>query len=1505
LYLRELRLAVGGYSWLQRRKPGAMDSLAAPSQIEGLESVLPLLEEARHEEALPLIEEALAKQPGSALLKYLKALVIACQARGAETRALLVEISGVEGFEAGFGLPDGVNTLLRATALNHLQFETSVEPKSPEPWNTVIEVAALLKDSDFISKSILARWKALPEDEDALRIFEEHFQERTLDELIALTEEVLEAQPESCLPRAVLGSKMQEKGKTALAIRHLKTAQEANPAAWQPYFFLGQVFLAQGRFEDAEARFNDAIERKGSSSAIIYNQIAECQKATFRHDQATETLFKSLEEFEHDFSEWDELVELALAVGAQEKLQSALQKSSEKHPHNLELAGRIIQLCITEEDPLAAVKRVTSSGILKEPTKNAEFAKLAARVLTLLGEHERAVSLLEAALGTAPNDQHLRRDYGQALLASERPTEAEVVLKATAIGNPNDRTIQISWGRSLLATGDTERAYRAFALASRLDPEDPTSMAEQAGALLILGKDDEATALLKESLKKGEVPVARALTGLGLVYERKTLRDVSVDFYRQAFEADFSAVDAARGWLRLTPDTKSVLEGSVGFVKRQGSDYGKCQAFLSLFYAALWEGFAETARLFTQDVYAEVCRQLQSQGYRDFLARSMVRRVPALAARLESDGELEKAREVWRYSVTSANSDLSQKATAELLRLDTVEAALAVPETTPPTASVSGENALLEATAQPESPPQTEDDPLLSLLSSTLPTDAPAARETPSAETGPGEPASSAAELFTQPLPEETPIAPSGESPLFAEAPGVVTPPGEEASLFATPLEVILEDSASASAAVTEATPVGQPTPGTVAPENPPVAVESTAIPEVTPVTPQPSPEAVALPEEVQVVVEPAAVPEVTPVAPQPTPEAIVLPEEAPVVVEPAAVPEATQLAPATPQATPETAALLEEAQVAVEPAAVPEATPVAPQPTPEAIVLPEEAPVVVEPVAVPEATQLAPATPQATPETALPEEAQVAVEPAGVPEAAQLAPADPQPTPELVASHEETQITVESADVESDDEETTVDGFQPISEVSPTHTTVAVESKPPLPEAPASERKDLLPIPMAVDFEPLTRRQLHFHEALTQNQGGVFGAETIAHLMVASQLTHEPPDPTSQGLDASQQTEEFQRALVNTARELSDQQQYRSASRILKTALLYAPASDEVKNALIETQGKWSHWLADSGEFAHAVGLIRDSLRRDPESSTLEASLEQLYNRWMSWSDDKGDSAARDLLAVYLQQEQASLQKFRAAWQQRPPGTTPVHTPTVPAVSPQMEKKPTPVAETPTPVAQTPAPVAEAPAPVPETPPVAESPAPVPQTPAPVAEAPAPVAEAPAPVPQTPAPVAEVPAPVAEAPAPVAEAPAPVAETPAPVAETTASPDAAPTVATRPPSSGFSNAEQALAQLDLDPTDQSVIDGVFAYFADSMRTLTTALRDRVASQSDQPQWLLLLARAFRRSGSETMAVIQYQKYIKAAPTAEAYEELAQTYEEIGKEDFAKMTRRKAERALG
>ena len=1472
-----------------------MDSVAEAAHIEGLETLLPLLEEARHEEALPLVEESLSKQPDLPIWKYLKALVLCCQGGGPEALGLLQSCNQQEGFESGFGLPESVNTLLRATALNHLLFETTVEPSVPEPWQVCEQAAEILNRPDFVEKTVVSRWKSSPEDSEVMTRFQKMVRDKPLDERIALVEKVMEDDPETCLPRALLGNYMQEKGKTALAIRHLKKAHDTNPEAWQPHLYLGRVFSSQGRYENAESRFTEAAQLKGQKSPEIYAEIAICQKATYRFDEAAETLFQSLEEFPGEFSDWDELTELAHAAGMKERLETALATASSSRPADSNLGSRVIRLALESEDPLAAKAQLDALEVEQNSSDDEELLQLTAQVLLALRESKRAVTFAERALASFPQSRELRSLYGESLLKSDRAQEAEVVLKETALNHPNERSQQIAWGRALLAIGEAERAHRAFGLASRLDPQDPEAMAYQAEALLEMGQPEQATPLLKESAKLSDPPLAATLTGLGISYEQKGLADIAKDFYRQAVLRAPGDEEAGRGLIRTTYTNPTELrELSLEILNSQGSDFARCEVFLNLLTSSLYEGLSEQARVYTNELYQTFAAKIQSPEYREYLDRNMTRHVPFIAARLEKKGELEKARQVWRYGATSTDPQLSQTATSELLRLDTVEAAMAVPrgEEVP----VPSQEAVPAGASQEEQlfagPPSGggTDDPLMSLLSSTLPGDSP---ETDQGEASPPQPS-----------------AAPGEVPLFAETPAAVTPNNGEVSLFAAPIEEVLSEAAD-SEPVPQ--PEDQPLLDIPLPQEPQALVEPEVAAEESVEAldiPMPSAETVQPIEEAPLADVEA--PTATEAEPQPPAEAtepsvegvpaagqqpatLQTLEPQPEVTQPSAEEQAPPVAaPATSETDPQ-AVLNEPAVVADEaPTTVEQLATQVERPEPQTVQLPTEAeqaettvlpvtadpqPVLEEPVAAAEEATAAAGEAAAGPEIPEPQA-----------EVAQTA-AEVQPAPEEIVQPVEDTTTAMPVEVSEPAPE-------PSQSQSAPQTTGAETLFPTEPE-PALERKDLLPIPMAVDFEPQTRRQLHFHEALTQRQGGLAGSEALAHLVVTSALSHEPPDP----LGTQNPNQAFVSALVQSAQALSAQQSYRSASRLLKTALLYCPNAPEVGQMMAHVHGVWAQWLVSQGEFAHAVSLIRDTIQKAPQAEGLEPLLESAYRQWMAWSEEKGDPAAKDLLAVYLQREQASLQQFRAEWKalaERTAAAVTAPQPTVAPVSPEMPEAQPAAAQTiaPEPVAAEPAAATPEPAPQPEpvaAEPAAATPESAPQ-PEPVAADPAAATPEPAPQPE---PVAAEPAAATPEPAPQPE---PVAAEPAATPEPAPQPES---VAAEPAAAGFSSDDEAMAALAADPESEAIQERVFAHYSDSMRALTTALRDKSSAEADQPVWLLLLARAFRRSGSETMAVIQYQKYIKAAPSPEAYEELAVTYEEIGKEDFAKMTRRKAERAFG
>lgn len=1463
-----------------------MDSLtaeSAESHAETLAKVLPLLEEGRHEEALPFFELHKSKSDDP-IWSYLMSLSLACLARGSDGLPLLEQAALSPGFANAFGLTPENNNLLRTTALNHLMFETSVEANALEPWIVLQRYAEVLNHREFQAKSVVGRMKLDPENSEVIDQFLSMFEDAPPDKVIPILDEIVNSRPNACQPRALLGSFLQARGKTALAIRHLKTALESDPKAMEPNLYLGKIYLAQARFDDAEKELSEAMAKGKKPTVALLVEVANCQRATYRYDEALQTLFEAFEIHPPSFRHWDQLVDTAQSTGNTPKLVEALRQAADRFPQDARLRQRFAMVAFRQGEPLAARDQLKATGIFENPTKDPALARLASEVAAALGEPSTALHLLEALWKSSPNSPETSRLCGEALIADGRPAEAETLLRETAKNNPNDRALQVSWGRALLAVGDAERAHRAFSLASRLDPDDAEAMAEQGRAMLLLGLHDEAQNVLKESAKKVDPPLAVTLTGLGAVYERKNLRDIARDFYRQALTRQPDRADAAAGLVRTRAEDGSTTLAldAMELCSSLPTPFARLRLWLNLLRAAFQEGEPGEARALKEKVYPEILKPL-AENYRAFLENSEVRTLSKLATDLEANGEPEKARELWRYAVSSPLSELSQKASAELKRLDAyvpaspvAAAPQAEPEVAAPVAASAG-----------------EDDPLASLLGATLPEDedglfAPATPR-PSA-------ASPESDLFAD---DSTSSAAEEEAPLFAES-GESAPSTSEDdiidALFAVDApQARTESPAESPLSDLEADLFASEEPSQDASAAAESSFEDPAgdlfgdIEEPAPIaTPEVQPASESIPSSESINDALAGLQDQPP-SEEPGEPSFDLPLPAPAEAEVVVV----ETPPAEAVETGvETLVALDEStggDLGIDLVADPDLqdAPLEGQADEaveqqETVLVAEVIPSAPEDAAEDDMFDLPLPTShddeQASQSESVPVEEAVQVEQAGeafATEPTEVVPAEadyPLLDESTPAAQDQPDLTEAEVEVESPSAPelavaVATPSEAPHAETSPTEASPAVADASSLDPRPDHDvREELLPIPMAADFSPLTRRQLHYHEALASSSAGVVSPESLAHLLLQSAVGHEPPDPTSEGGTPSVAL--LQGALLHSAGVLEQGEQFRGAARVLRTALLYQPDSALVLEAMARVQSRWSNWLAERNEYAHAVSLLRDCLQRQPELPEVAALLESHYQRWMAWSEASGDPAARDLLAVYLEQERAALEGLRAEWQARQARAAAAAAAVAPAQAPPPVAASMPATAPPTPTAP---------------------PAPTPVVAAPVAAPPAPAPEAP---PETPSPVVAPPTPAVAEPAAPPEAVEAAPAIPEPIAAVPAS--GAPM---------FESKEEALETLDTAPDDDSVAEGVFAMYADSMRDLTTALKERSTSAPDQPAWLLLLARAFRRSGSETMAVIQYQKYIKVAPSPEAYEELAQTYEELGKEDFAKMTRRKAERA--
>lgn len=111
----------------------------------------------------------------------------------------------------------------------------------------------------------------------------------------------------------------------------------------------------------------------------------------------------------------------------------------------------------------------------------------------------------------------------------------------------------------------------------------------------------------------------------------------------------------------------------------------------------------------------------------------------------------------------------------------------------------------------------------------------------------------------------------------------------------------------------------------------------------------------------------------------------------------------------------------------------------------------------------------------------------------------------------------------------------------------------------------------------------------------------------------------------------------------------------------------------------------------------------------------------------------------------------------------------------------------------------------------------------------------------------------------------------------------------------------GSETTEELVGLLGRFPEDEKVRLAILRGFADDIPSLLKVFRELSLEAPDEPYHVLNLARAYAHTGSDSLAVLQYRKYVKMEPTSEGYRELGSTYERMGKGELASQALRRAE----
>lgn len=111
----------------------------------------------------------------------------------------------------------------------------------------------------------------------------------------------------------------------------------------------------------------------------------------------------------------------------------------------------------------------------------------------------------------------------------------------------------------------------------------------------------------------------------------------------------------------------------------------------------------------------------------------------------------------------------------------------------------------------------------------------------------------------------------------------------------------------------------------------------------------------------------------------------------------------------------------------------------------------------------------------------------------------------------------------------------------------------------------------------------------------------------------------------------------------------------------------------------------------------------------------------------------------------------------------------------------------------------------------------------------------------------------------------------------------------------------GEESNEELVSLLSRNPDHERVRQAVLRGYVDDVPGLLKVFRELSLESPDEPYHVLNLARAYAHTGSDSLAVLQYRKYVKMEPTSEGYRELGETYERMGKGELASQALRRSQ----
>ena len=275
-----------------------------------------------------------------------------------------------------------------------------------------------------------------------------------------------------------------------------RKALELDPSRDETEMALGSLYLASGRYEQAESVFTGLVARR-PQDAEVYAGLANSQAGLGRREDAERSYRKAVEVEPAYWGAYAGLGTFMFRSGRAEEAVTAFQKAAELAPGGASTysnLGGALMLAMRLDEAAAAFEK----SLAIEPSRSAH-----ANLGTLYyyaGRYKDAAAQYENALALAASDQQVVGSLADALwlIPGRRPEAVRLYEKAAHLAeeslkvNPVDAQVIAQLGYYSGRTGDTEGSARALARAGALREDD--MYVQYFIALAAADRGDEATA---------------------------------------------------------------------------------------------------------------------------------------------------------------------------------------------------------------------------------------------------------------------------------------------------------------------------------------------------------------------------------------------------------------------------------------------------------------------------------------------------------------------------------------------------------------------------------------------------------------------------------------------------------------------------------------------------------------------------------------------------------------------------------------------------------------------------------------------------------------------------------------------------------------------------------------------------------------------------------------------------------------------------------------------------